>query len=202
MAIIDGFDSTLGEIVNGRVDADSPIDESLMFDIRDQIEFIQRWLGKSFITGAVADHRHDDIDSKKILATDIVGSLVSSTAVQFSTTTGTPGFSVNIAHGLGRTPNYVWGDIKIERADNTRRFRYHWINTASEVWGRFATTEFGDIQSSLTNNGIANDSDLNVASPVAPNQTWKITVDATNIVLTCTTPDINIPKRFFFFKVA
>lgn len=55
---IDNFSSDLDLIPNTDVDADSPLDTTLITELRDQIEFIQRWLGKSGIDNAIADHAH------------------------------------------------------------------------------------------------------------------------------------------------
>lgn len=55
---IDGFSSDLDAIPNTDVDADSPLDTTLITELRDQIEFIQRWLGKTGIDNATADHAH------------------------------------------------------------------------------------------------------------------------------------------------
>ena len=53
---IDDFSSGLDAIPNTDVDADSPLDTTFLTEIRDQIEFIQRWVGKSGIDNAIADH--------------------------------------------------------------------------------------------------------------------------------------------------
>jgi len=211
---IDGFD--FNTIVNGRIDPDSPLDTTLFNDLRDQSEFLQRWLGKSFIGAAVADHNHDGANSKKIIAADITGSINDSSSAQFSTTTGTPSFSVNIAHNLGRTPASVWGFVTIEFSDvAAREFRFHWTPTRSEVEGKAWNNTFGDLnehpeqnnnaneefsQSTLSGDEIANDSDTNVASPSTPARNWRInSVDATNIELQITTPDVSGFRRLFYF---
>jgi len=58
---IDGF--SFNTIDNSRVDPNSPIDTTLMTDLRDALEFLQRWLGKTFLGAAVADHNHDGVNS-------------------------------------------------------------------------------------------------------------------------------------------
>ena len=68
---IDGFDFTT--ISDGRVDPDSPLDTTLTTDYRDNSEFLMRWLGKSFLGAAVADHDHDGSNSKQIDVGDIIG---------------------------------------------------------------------------------------------------------------------------------
>ena len=71
---IDGFDFTT--ISDGRVDPDSPLDTTLATDWRDNIEFLMRWLGKSFLGAAVADHNHDAVNSKAIDAADLTGTAI------------------------------------------------------------------------------------------------------------------------------
>lgn len=211
---IDGFD--FNTIVNGRIDPDSPLDTTLFNDMRDQSEFLKRWLGKSFVGAAVADHDHDGVNSKAIISDDIVGSLVDSSAALFFTSTSTASFSVNIAHGLGRTPSSVFGSVVIDQGSaGTMEFEFHWKSGASEVEGKRWASTFGDqnehpinnfdassafSHSSLSNDGIANDGSPDVSSPPSANETWKVTVDATNIILTCTAPTAST-DRFFMFKV-
>ena len=55
---IDGFSSDLGIIPTSDVDPDSPVNTTLITKLRDQIEFIQRWMGKGGIDNAVANHAH------------------------------------------------------------------------------------------------------------------------------------------------
>ena len=71
---IDGFDFTT--ISDGRVDPDSPLDTTLATDWRDNIEFLMRWLGKSFLVAAVADHDHDGVNSATIDAADLTGTAI------------------------------------------------------------------------------------------------------------------------------
>lgn len=64
MATIDGYAwTTIGD---GSIDADSPFDDTLSTDIRDNIENLMRWLGKDYLSGAVANHDHDGANSAKI----------------------------------------------------------------------------------------------------------------------------------------
>ena len=70
---IDGFDFTV--ISNGRIDPDSPLSTDLFTDMRDNMEFLKLWLGKTFVGAAVADHNHDGTNSKKIVASDVTDAL-------------------------------------------------------------------------------------------------------------------------------
>jgi len=69
---IDGFDFTT--IANGRIDPDSPLSTDLFTDMRDNMEFLKLWLGKSFVGAAVADHNHDGANSKKVNFSDLESS--------------------------------------------------------------------------------------------------------------------------------
>jgi len=51
-------------ITDGRVDADSPVNQSLVTDLRNNTEHLEEWLGKSFT--AEVDHNHDGINSATI----------------------------------------------------------------------------------------------------------------------------------------
>lgn len=49
-------------IVDTRIDVDSPLDESLMEDLRDNDIHLEEWLGGSYV--AAVDHDHDGVNSK------------------------------------------------------------------------------------------------------------------------------------------
>jgi len=68
---IDGFD--FNTIDNSRVDPDSPVDTSLMTDIRDALEFLMRWLGRDFLVGATANHNHDGVGSALVSVSETAG---------------------------------------------------------------------------------------------------------------------------------
>ncbi|MCH7561486.1 MAG: hypothetical protein IIC67_09030 [Thaumarchaeota archaeon] len=53
---IDGFGPS--SIIQARVDPDAPLDTTLFTEIRDGLEFMQRWMGKSGLSTATADHAH------------------------------------------------------------------------------------------------------------------------------------------------
>ena len=96
---IDGFDFTI--ISNGRVDPDSPIDTTLMTDLRDNDNFLKLWMGKSFIAGAVADHDHDGLNSKKVTSDDLDGGIF---AVPYTEAGRTQSASrVHATSGVGTT---------------------------------------------------------------------------------------------------
>ncbi len=71
MGTIDSF--TWTTITDGRIDPNSPLDTTLTTDLRDNLENLMRWIGKDFLGGQVANHDHDDTNSKKILASNIDG---------------------------------------------------------------------------------------------------------------------------------
>lgn len=52
-------------IVDSQVDADSPLDTTLMTSLRDNIVHLKEWLGSSYT--AAVDHDHDGVNSKPIL---------------------------------------------------------------------------------------------------------------------------------------
>jgi len=53
---IDGFSES--SIANSEVDPDSPLNTTLITEIRDGLEFLQRWVGKTGLANATADHAH------------------------------------------------------------------------------------------------------------------------------------------------
>lgn len=78
-------------IADGSIDADSPLDVTLMAQIRDNLIHLEEWLGHSYT--AAQDHDHDGVNSKtpvladlsvttaKIAATAVTGAKVSKTIV-------------------------------------------------------------------------------------------------------------------------
>jgi hypothetical protein len=51
-------------IVDGRIDANSPVVAKLLADIRDNLEHLEEWLGGSFV--AQVDHNHDGANSAPV----------------------------------------------------------------------------------------------------------------------------------------
>lgn len=64
MPTISGYDWTT--IAASRVDADSPVDETLMGDLVDNDNFLMSWLGGTYLANATLDHNHDGSNSAKI----------------------------------------------------------------------------------------------------------------------------------------
>lgn len=60
-------------ISGDQTDPDSPLDTVLMTALRDNHEFLMRWLGRDFLAGAVANHDHDGLNSKKVTTADLAG---------------------------------------------------------------------------------------------------------------------------------
>ncbi len=52
------------EITDSQVDADSPLDTTLMTSLRDNVAHLKEWLGASY--SAEVDHDHDGVNSKPI----------------------------------------------------------------------------------------------------------------------------------------
>lgn len=82
---------------DGQVDADSPLDTTLLTQIRDALIHLEEWLGMSYT--AAQDHDHDGANSKGV--TNIGQSQIASSAVgqaQLKTTTGavSTGVTANI----------------------------------------------------------------------------------------------------------
>ena len=50
-------------IADAAIDPDSPITVGLLTAYRDRDQFLQEWLGASFVAGAVQDHDHDGVNS-------------------------------------------------------------------------------------------------------------------------------------------
>jgi hypothetical protein len=53
-------------VTDAQVDADSPIDVTLITSFRDSLVHLREWLGASFTGGAVQDHNHDGVNSAAI----------------------------------------------------------------------------------------------------------------------------------------
>lgn len=54
-------------IADGAIDADSPLDTTLMANLRDNDIHLEEWLGKNYT--AAVDHDHDGVNSKKVTVT-------------------------------------------------------------------------------------------------------------------------------------
>lgn len=53
-------------IADAALNPDAPVTTTLAYALRDNIEFIEQWLGASYVGGAVQDHNHDGLNSAKI----------------------------------------------------------------------------------------------------------------------------------------
>lgn len=62
-------------VPDGDIDADSPLTETLMTQIRDSLVHLEEWLGVDFI--AAQNHDHDGVNSKNIPAGAIDSTIVS-----------------------------------------------------------------------------------------------------------------------------
>lgn len=49
-------------IVDTRIDVNSPLDETLFEDLRDNDQHLEEWIGGSYV--AAVDHDHDGVNSK------------------------------------------------------------------------------------------------------------------------------------------
>jgi len=58
---IDGFSFTA--VSNAQVDPDSPLDTTIITAFRDSLEVLNRWMGKDFVAGQIANHDHDMVNS-------------------------------------------------------------------------------------------------------------------------------------------
>ena len=56
------------DIVDSQIDAESPIDTTIMTQIRDDLVFLKEWLGSSYT--AAVDHNHDGINSAPTVLPD------------------------------------------------------------------------------------------------------------------------------------
>ena len=68
------------DIVDGQVDADSPLDTTLMEAIRDNLVHLEEWLGDGYT--AAKDHSHDGTDSA--LISDLGGNVVGSDSLSYA----------------------------------------------------------------------------------------------------------------------
>lgn len=56
------------DIADSRVDAESPLDTTLMTQIRDNLEHLMEWLGAGYTPAR--DHDHDGVNSKSVVLAD------------------------------------------------------------------------------------------------------------------------------------
>lgn len=56
------------DIMDTQVDADSPLDTTLMMEIRDNLIYLKEWLGHNYT--AARDHDHDGLNSKSVVLAD------------------------------------------------------------------------------------------------------------------------------------
>lgn len=54
---------TWSSILDNQIDSDSPIDQTLLTQLRDNLIHLRDWLGGSFAAGAAMDHNHDGVNS-------------------------------------------------------------------------------------------------------------------------------------------
>jgi hypothetical protein len=87
-------------ITDARIDADSPADETLFEDVRDNDQHLEEWLGKNYT--AAVDHDHDGVNSKaNVIPAGTVGQTeIGASAVgQGELKTGGPGeVSTTLTH--------------------------------------------------------------------------------------------------------
>lgn len=62
-------DKNFTDIPDTAVDAESPLDTTLMTQIRDNLNHLEEWLGKNYT--AAVDHDHDGINSKRPAVTNL-----------------------------------------------------------------------------------------------------------------------------------
>jgi len=58
------------DILDSQVDADSPIDTTLLTEIRDNLVHLREWLGLNYT--AAQDHNHDGVNSAPVLAAQML----------------------------------------------------------------------------------------------------------------------------------
>lgn len=97
-------------ILDARIDVDSPITQELMFDFRDNIEFVKQWMGQSFLATAVQDHDHDGFNSKLIAVSNRGATLARFTALAGGPTHNAP---------LNFTPNIVFRDERLYTSEGS-----------------------------------------------------------------------------------
>ena len=57
---------TYTSIADASIDPDAPLLSSLMYALRDNIEYLKEWLGASYASADVQDHNHDGVNSALI----------------------------------------------------------------------------------------------------------------------------------------
>lgn len=58
------------DVSDSQIDADSPLDATLMMQIRNDLVHLKEWLGLSY--AAAQDHDHDGVNSKSVVLADAV----------------------------------------------------------------------------------------------------------------------------------
>ncbi len=95
-------------IPDGDIDADSPLTETLMTQIRDSLVHLEEWLGLDY--SAAKNHDHDGTNSKKIPGGAISSSIQSEAAQSISASSRwTPVEGIYNVTDLGSG-----GDVKVE----------------------------------------------------------------------------------------
>ncbi len=98
-------------IPDSSVDADSPLDTTLMVQIRDNLIHLEEWLGDGYT--AAKNHSHNGVDSAGLGANSVSTSMIvdaNVTGAKVSKTLATQG-SQSIANGATWTPAAVVGNF-------------------------------------------------------------------------------------------
>ena len=61
-------------IPDGSIDADSPLDTTLMTQMRDDLIHLEEWLGDGYT--AAKDHNHDGVNSKNVTLAYLAGDIL------------------------------------------------------------------------------------------------------------------------------
>ncbi len=65
------------DIQDGQIDAESPLDTTLLTQIRDNLVYLKEWLGGSYT--AQVDHDHDGVNSKTLRDNSVTGDKINKT---------------------------------------------------------------------------------------------------------------------------
>lgn len=95
------------DIVDSQIDAESPIDTTIMTQIRDDLVFLKEWLGSSYT--AAVDHNHDGINSANVVLADSTVTVSKLRLVQgsYSTTLSQTNYYISTGMAFVHLPRMI-----------------------------------------------------------------------------------------------
>jgi hypothetical protein len=117
---------------DSQVDADSPLDTTLITEQRDNDIHLEEWLGKNYT--AAVDHDHDGTNSKLVATVADAG--ITQAKLSTATATGSVVINAGSSNSLALTNTYSWWTGSAD-SDATRHTAWGGGNTAAGTIGLF-----------------------------------------------------------------